>query len=159
MKRFIILTFIFAFFATSYVYAQGRNNDANRREWFKEVRQYKHDFLTKELNLSEDQQDKFFSIYDAMEEEIYNAQHETRSLAWKIRKSESEISDLEYEKAAEAQFELKGKESQIEMKYFPQFKDVLSKKQLFLLKHAEQKFTREIINKHSRMRTNKGGKN
>lgn len=159
MKRFIILTFIFAFFATSYVYAQGRNNDANRREWFKEVRQYKHDFLTKELSLSEDQQDKFFSIYDAMEEEIHNAQHETRSLAWKIRKSESEISDLEYEKAAEAQFELKGKESQIEMKYFPLFKDVLSKKQLFLLKNAEQKFTREIMNKHSRMRPKKGGKN
>lgn len=155
MKRFIILTFIFAFLATSYVYAQGRNNDANRREWFKEVRQYKHNFLTKELNLSEDQQEKFFSIYDAMEEEIHNAQRETRSLTWKIRESKSEVSDLEYEKAAEAQFELKGKESQIEMKYFPQFKNVLSKKQLFLLKHAEHKFTREIMDKHSRMRPQK----
>ena len=74
---------------------------------------------------------------------------------WRKSASSSEVSDLEYEKAAEAMIEVKGKEASVEEQYFAKFKTVLSPKQLFKLKQAERKFTRELMRQHSKMKERK----
>ena len=45
---------------------------------------------------------------------------------------------------------IKQKEGEIEMEYFTKFEKILSKKQLFLLKRAENKFTQSILNYHKK---------
>ena len=42
------------------------------------------------------------------------------------------------------------REGEIEAKYFDKFSKILTKKQLFLLKQAEVKFTREMLNKNKK---------
>lgn len=152
MKRISILFIIIAFFAQlSTIDAQGRPSKAEREKWFKEMREYKHCFLTKELELTEDQQKEFFPLYDAMEDECHKINRDTRRLQRSIMKKEaSEVTDIEYEKAAEALYELKGKEAIIELNYLDKFKSVLTKKQLFLLKSAEDKFSRHLMKEHSK---------
>ncbi len=127
----------------------------DRKEWFKQMRCYKHDFMSKELSLTKDQQDKFFPLYDEMEKKLHKIQHESMEMERKISASSSEVSDLEYEKAAEAMIEVKGKEASVEEQYFAKFKTVLSPKQLFKLKQAERKFTRELMRQHSKMKERK----
>lgn len=120
----------------------------DRRKWFREMTQYKHEFLAKELDLNKEQEAKFFPLYDKMEAETRELQRQTRKMEKDVADKGKKATDLDYEKAAEALQEQKGKESAIEMRYFNQFKTVLTKKQLFRLKQAERKFTQAIMDHH-----------
>lgn len=160
MKRLSILIISLAFFTMfSMADDKRRPSKEDRERWFKEMREYKHNFITKELDLTKQQQEEFFPVYDAMEDECHKVHYETRKMQREIKKKkESEVTDIEYEKAAEALFEIKAKESAIEMKYFNLFKEILTKKQLFLFKDVEDKFTRHLMrqhNKHSKKDKNK----
>lgn len=159
MKKISIIFLIVTIFAQlSTIEAQKKPSKEERQRWFKEMREYKHNFLIKELDLEEQQQDAFFKVYDAMEDETFKLHHGTRKLQRELNKKETNATDIEYEKAAEALFELKYKEAQIELKYFEQFKNVLTKKQLFLLKQAEDKYTRHLMRQHDKHRKNKKDK-
>lgn len=118
----------------------------------KEMQQYKNDFIAKKLTLTEEQKAKFMPLYNSMDEEIRKAQEETEKLYRHTVKREGKATDLEYEKAAEAMYELKGRENEIEMKYFKDYKQILSPKQLFQLKDAERDFTRELMKQHRRQK-------
>ena len=152
MKRYITLILILSLFAP--LCQMEAKGGKNRKEWFEKMREYKHQFLVKELGLTDEQQTKFFPLYDKMEDEIFKVTHETRQLDKKV--SSGKATDLEYENAARAIIELKNKECDIELKYFTQFKSVLSSKQLFLLKKAERKFANELMKRHHKCKDRKG---
>ena len=159
MKRLSILLLIISLFAQlSTIDAQQKRSKEERQQWFKEMREYKHNFLIKELDLDKEQQEAFFPIYDAMEDETFKLHHGTRKLQRDLSKKDADVTDIEYEKAAEALFELKYKEAQIELKYFEQFKNVLTKKQSFLLKKAENKYTRHLMRQHDKQKRNRSKK-
>lgn len=149
MKR--VLTFaIVSLMACISLWAQPKpdGTQEDRRRWFREMTQYKHEFLSKELDLTKDQEAKFFPMYDKMEQETRDLNRQTRKMEKAVEEKGDKATDLEYEKAAEAMQELKGKENAVEMKYFAEFKTVLTKKQLFKLKQAERKFTHAIMTHH-----------
>jgi hypothetical protein len=50
---------------------------------------------------------------------------------------------------------VKLREGQIETAYFQKFARILTKKQLFLLKRAETRFTRSMLDHHRAARTQK----
>ena len=65
MKRYITFILLVALFAPlCQIDAKGGRN---RDEWFKKIREYKHEFIANELGLTPEQQQKFFPIYDKME--------------------------------------------------------------------------------------------
>lgn len=131
--------------------ALGKGSDkAQRIQWMKEVRNYKYEFFTKEMELTAEQQEAFFPEYEAMEKAIFTINKEARDLERKISASTTPVSDTEYEAAATAMAKVRQEEGEIEMEYFAKFGKILSKKQLFLLKRAENKFTQSILNHHKR---------
>lgn len=144
---FTLLTVLFS--------AMSVHADENRAKWFKELKQYKHEFLIKELGLTKEQQEKFFPIYSEMSRKLIKLNDNTRSFERKIDKSKTPVSDVEYEKGAEALFELKGKEAKIEAEYYPQFKKILTPKQLYLLPKAERKFTNQLMRQHNKAKMHK----
>lgn len=149
MKR--ALTFaIVSLMACVSLWAQSKpgGTQEDRRKWFREMTQYKHEFLAKELDLTKEQEAKFFPVYDKMENETRELNRQARKMEKSVEEKGDKATELEYEKAAEALQELKGKESAVEMRYFAEFKTILSKKQLFRLKQAERKFTHTIMNHH-----------
>lgn len=147
MRYITILMILFtAFVSTDIASAQSAEPSAQeRKQWFKEMRQVKNEYIAKQLQLTNEQKQKFIPLYDAMDAETARIGQETRQLEKTICDKGKNASDIEYEKAAEALYELKGKESEIEMKYFQKFKTVLTKKQLFELKRAERRFSRELM--------------
>lgn len=149
MKRSIIIILIIAIFAPiNMVVAQGKKN-VDRKEWFAHMRQHKHDFLTKELKLTKEQEAKFFAVYDAMEDELHKVNRDTRKLEKQVADNKA-ATDVEYDAASKAIIELKKKEAAIELKYFDKLKSTISSKQLFLLKKAERKFTKNIMKEHNK---------
>lgn len=104
MRRIIIFSLLMLLLSAMSMHATD-----DRAKWFKELRQYKHEFLAKELGLTKDQQSKFFPIYSEMTKKIMRLNDDTRTMEGRIDRSKTEVSDLEYEKGAEALFELKAK--------------------------------------------------
>ncbi|MDE6458947.1 MAG: hypothetical protein K2L31_10195 [Muribaculum sp.] len=154
-RKNILLLLIAAIIFAMPGYATDNKKNIDRKEWFKELRQYKHNFLTKELDLTKEQEAKFFPMYDEMDDAMFKVNREARAMEKKITKSSEKVSDLEYEKAAEAMYEVKGKEAAIEKQYFTKFKTVLTPKQLFELKQAERRFTDKLMKEHSKARSGK----
>jgi len=115
----------------------------------KEMQQYKNEFIARKLSLTDEQKAEFTPLYNTMDEEIRKVQDEAEQLYRQTLKKDGNATDLEYEKAAEAAYELKGRENEIEMRYFKNFKTILTPRQLFQLKDAERDFTRQLM-RHQR---------
>lgn len=125
--------------------AQGKGSG-----WTKEMLEYKHDFIAEQTEMTQAQRDKFMPMYEAMEKEIYNANRTAREQARKVQNTSRKVSDQEYATAAKAMSQVKVKEGEIESRYYDKFAKILSKKQMFQLKQAELRFTRQMLSKGRR---------
>ncbi len=151
MKKLIFIAMLMmAAAAIPQAYAQGKTS---RQQWMSEMRQYKRSYLAKELDLSKEQQNKFFPLYEAMEDECAQLDEDTRQMERRIADA-ADATDLEYEKAADAMYDTKVKQAEIEKEYAAKFKEVLSAKQYFNLKDADRKFARDMMRQHHRLRGN-----
>lgn len=152
MKKLVLIALIIAaaFTAAPDAAAQGK---VSREKWMTEMRQYKRAYLAKELDLTKEQQNKFFPLYEAMEDECARLDEDTRQMERRVAEA-PDASDLEYEKAAETIYETKVKQAEIEKTYSEKFKEVLSARQLFHLKEADRKFARDMMRQHNRLRGN-----
>lgn len=140
MKRlFSIMMLVLAL--TSVAMAQN-----GRTKFATDMYQAKHEMIIRELGLTQTQQKQFMPIYEQMEREIYQVNRNARMLAAEVEKMKNP-SDRDYEAAASALSNTRVQEGEIEAKYFEKFSKILSKKQLFQLKQAEAKFTREMLAK------------
>lgn len=126
-----------------------RPSEEDMQRFRAEIRNYKHEFLTRELKLTQEQQREFFPIYDEMDDAVNKIAGQTRDLERQV-KNKADATDVEYEAAARALYEQKSAEGAEELKYFDRFKQVLQPRQLFMLKNAERKFTRELMRQHRR---------
>jgi len=133
-----------------------QNPDRNHEQWLSEMRELKHDFLARQLKLSAEQREKFFDIYDRMDEEMNRVQAEAKAAESRIYDADaSAITEADYDEAINAQLALKEKESEIEKQAYEELKTVLTKKQLFELKKAERDFTMQIMRQHRRISRDK----
>lgn len=108
------------------------------------IKQYKRQIITKELDLSRETANKFFPLYEKMDEELEKVGHDTYLLETRTIKN-ANASELDCETTARALFEQKKNEGEIELRYFEKFRSILSPRQLLMLKNAERKFRRQVI--------------
>lgn len=155
MKRSFIIVVILSLAALSVSAQQRGRQKPDREKWFQELREWKHQFLIKEVELTEEQQPKFFAVYDAMQNEILAIHDGTRNMEKKLSLNK-QASDLEYEKMAEALIEVKIKEGEIQKRYLDKMKTVISNRQLYKLQVAEKKFIRMLNRQHNKHLGDKG---
>ena len=122
------------------------------RQWMVQMKKYKHDFLIRELSLTDEQKDAFLSLYDKMEDEKWALGRDVRHMEREIMKKGDEATDLEFEKAADAAVELSGKQNEVQRRYHEEFKKVLTKRQLFQLNAAERKFQKSLMEQRGKNR-------
>ncbi len=147
----ILVAVICISLSASAVSAQAPLTENERTRWLSEIREYKHEFLAKDLELTREQQREFFPLYDSMEDEVERINAETRALETKVS-DDKNASDIEIENASRTIFEQKRAEGQVEMTYFDKFKEILSPRQLLRLKNAERRFTQQLVKHHGRVR-------
>ena len=155
MKRSFIIVVILSLAALSVSAQQRGRQKPDREKWFQELREWKHQFLIKEVELTEEQQPKFFAVYDAMQNEILAIHDGTRNMEKKLSLNK-QASDLEYEKMAEALIEVKIKDGEIQKRYLDKMKTVISSRQLYKLQVAEKKFIRMLNRQHNKHLGDKG---
>ena len=143
MKRILFITAILIYTSQVLVSAQN-NNSEQRQKWFQEMTNAKIEFVNTELGITKDQKEEFNKIYKSYLSELHKVHTETRALRKSIE-SKKDATDLEYEKAAEALFELKSKEGAVDEKYFIKFKQILSPNQLFKFQRTEDRWTKRLM--------------
>lgn len=152
MKRYKILIAALVLSACAPILAPAQSiSDEDRTAWTGEMRRYKHQWLTKELELTTEQSHEFFDKYDEMEVELERIYRETRTLETRTLRDDK-ATDTECEAAARAIFEQKKNEAEIELLYFDKFKQILTPKQLLKLRSAERSFVQHVVNAHKRRR-------
>ena len=134
----ISATFMFA----TPAYAAGKS--AQRSQRYTEMLDHKHKMIVEQTGMTPSQRDKFMPLYEAMEKEIYETNAEARKLENQVS-AKKNPSDSEYRQAAEALSQAKVREGEIEAKYYDKFAKILSQKQLFQLKRAENQFTKSML--------------
>lgn len=128
--------------------ARDNNSDNDRQnKWMNEYREYKQEFLSKEVDLTPSQKSEFFPLYNEMEQEIYNVNLEARKAEQTISQKD-DASNNDYLEAAKLMVDVKTKEARIETEYFEKFAKILDSRQLFLLKRAETRFSRNMLQHH-----------
>jgi Spy/CpxP family protein refolding chaperone len=127
-----------------------------RTEWMAKMRQYKHDFIARELGLTEKQKTEFFAIYDCMEKERMELEGHARETERQVRARKKNATPAELDHAIKEMFDLDGKQNAVTMKYLPKLKKVLTRQQLFDLKRAERNFQRDLM-EQQRQGGNGGG--
>lgn len=150
IKKYIILLLVSVLMPVA-VSAQ-KPSSRERESWMREMQQVKNDYIARKLCLSEEQKEKFFPLYTRMDAEVREVTEQVMRMEMDVRKKGDDATDLECEKAAEALFELKGKEARIELKYLKNFKSILTPKQLLDLKKAERDFSKDLMKKHREKR-------
>ena len=124
------------------IYAHGPKKPPTP-EQCREFREFKLKFLAQEMELKEDQRERFIEIYDKMEAEKRQVFSKVRQMEKKMR-SDKDISDDEYDRFQAAMTEARERELAIDRKYDSEFLKILSRKQLFKMKEAEGKFREKM---------------
>lgn len=137
----LILTIILSLFSVS-ASAQ-KHSKTDRKKWEAEMHDFKHDYLAKELNITDAQKTQFFALYDAMD-------RDRRNLSSRIREKREAVdrkanpTDAELIETARMDYQVSGEIVQCELKYFSEFQKVLTPKQLYKLRKAEGKIMRSL---------------
>jgi len=143
-----LLTAITILIATSFAALADKPTKAEREVWEKELQQYKAEYMTRALSLTADQKAKLIPLINRMDQETKRLMDQTSALKKNVEKKGDAATELELEKAAEAQFECKAKEAKIEQKYYKEFKKILTPRQLLKFKDAERNFMRDLMKKY-----------
>ncbi len=130
------------------VSAKDRPSESERRAWMEEMQNYRKEYIIKALQLNDAQKGKFLPLYEAMTREMGAIDSEVRSTERAVKQKGKAATDADYQKAADAMFNLHARMGAVEAKYYKQFKSVLSSRQLYELKQAEDRFAREMMRHH-----------
>ena len=147
MKKLTVILLAILTLLPAGALAQGNKgpSKSERKEWMKKLRALKHDFLTKELDLTENQRDEFFELYDAKEAERTAAEQKVRQAERSVRSKGDAATDADYDAAIKAQYRLNSEIASIESKFEASFRKVLTKRQLYKLRGTEHAFQRKLM--------------
>lgn len=147
MKRICSIFTLVTLICLTAVTASAQNRD--RKQFRDDIREYKHNYFKQKLDLSRDQANSFFDLYDKMDDAITALNDEARTLETRIYDApDGTITDIEYEVATRTLIEVKEKEAAIEKEYYDKFNEILNKKQLFELRKVERDFTMQLLKYH-----------
>ena len=150
MKKFISLAILLSVAFSQCCLISAQENKPQPNKWIEEVKNFKHSFLVKETQMSDDQSKLFIPLYTEMENKVYKANRDARQMEADLSKENNEVSNEHYIAVAQALSDVKAIEGEIEKEYFKLFSEILSPKQMFLLKRAENRFAIEMLNHNKR---------
>jgi Spy/CpxP family protein refolding chaperone len=145
MKTKTIITSALAIVMSVAVMAQKPTKEemAAKRE---KIEAAKVGFITQELNLTTEEAQKFWPIYNKYKEERHNLMGD-RHKEDEDRKKIDDMSDSEIEAMLNDRMDKKAKILELDKKYLAEFKKVLPIKKVAKLYKAEHKFKREMLQK------------
>ncbi len=147
----ILITVLTA--ATTITFAQPHHGKPHhgKEHSMEKMKAHKIAYITTELDLSTKDAEKFWPIYNEMEDKRMEIMEERKNAmkAMKAKKEEGTLKDADIEKSIQLNFEMEQKELDLKKSYHKQFKEVLTMEQVGQLYMAERKFHKELMKRLS----------
>ncbi len=136
MKKQLLLLFLLLIGMSSMAQPGGR---------YAQMKSAKIGFITKELQLTEEEAQKFWPVYNKYEAEKEAHRKKLVQEVGKYKKDAEQLNDAELEQSIEAYLVLRQQEVDIDKKYYIEFKRVLPIRKVALLYAAEKRFQKEVL--------------
>lgn len=152
MKKIIAFIILLMIASASIVNAQGF--DKKHQDKWEKYRSEKIAFLTSELDLTPEEAQKFWPVYNQLEKERWDAQKMRRQMEEKVREAEESMSN---EKITRLTREFAGSwkiEADLMMEFNEKFLDILPPQKVLRLYKAESEFRIHMIRKFRDRRKN-----
>jgi Spy/CpxP family protein refolding chaperone len=117
----------------------------DRRPVKENVEAMKIGFITERLELTPEEAQKFWPIYNQYTEETNNLRKTRRKNMSEAKENMDEMTEADAEKFIDNELALKQEELDIQKKYHPQLKKVLSSKKIAKLYRSEDEFKRRLL--------------
>ena len=104
-------------------------------------------FITQQMNLTPEEAQKFWPVYNQMNNEIENLHKERQLSRENVKDNFETMTDPEFEKLINDELASRQKEFDIQKKYVAQFKAVVSIKKVAQFYRAEEQFKRKLLEK------------
>ena len=104
-------------------------------------------FITKKLNLTPEEAQKFWPVYNQYSDKLHEIRKKRRQNYKDAKQKFNELSDKEVEQAVDNEMADRQKELDIQKEYHSKFKAVLPIKKVAKLYAAEEQFKMELLNK------------
>ena len=121
-----------------------RPNAQSRKD---KIEQLKIAFITKELNLSSEEAEKFWPVYNEMNDDLKAKKKIRKQKSNAIRKNYETMSESELEKQTLEVMDLEISEVQAKKKHMSKIADIVGYKKAVKLLTVEQRFKKELLNK------------
>jgi hypothetical protein len=102
-------------------------------------------FITKRLNLSSEEAQRFWPVYNRFVDEQEKLRKNTKTNLIEELADPSALSDAEAEKTLQEMLQFKSNEAELIRKYTNEFKKVIPVQKVVLLFKAELEFKRELL--------------
>ena len=147
MKKFFALTL--CLFASVLLFAQpqGKPDNEQRKKDWERLQAEKIAFITQELDLTPEEAQVFWPVYNQCWKEVLASHKATREAFAGIRGKQAEgLTDKEMEKKLDAYIQASTKSNQVLADWYPKFKQVLPIRKVAKLYQAEEAFQQRMIN-------------
>lgn len=147
MKKLIAFTsFLFAA-VLLFAQPQGKHNDEQRQKDWERLQAEKIAFITQELDLSPEEAQVFWPVYNQCWKEAHAANKKMRDAFGEFRgKKADELSEKELESKLDAYVQAYRASNQVLSDWYPKFKQVLPIRKVAKLYLAEEAFQQRMIN-------------
>ncbi len=123
-------------------------------ERMKEIKAQKSAYLTQKMDLSPEEAQIFWPIYNQMDDELETNRKELREHVRSLKKSGTEMTEQQANDLLDRELAMREKEVQVRKKFDPQLRKAIGAQKLVKLHKAERDFHREVV---KRFRDRKDG--
>lgn len=146
MKRILLILLL----ATGITFAQQPGNER--------IKAFKRAFITEQLNLSADEAEKFWPVYNEYEQKIEGVKQQERSEIFvKLRRGFDVMTEEEADELIEKSIEFSELQFQYQNEMIQELRKVISAKKVIKLSRVEEEFKRELLKQMQQRR--RGNKN
>jgi hypothetical protein len=148
MKRGIIVFITLAVFSLLRAEAQNPNQKPlpNQNPNFDKLNTYKIAFFTRRLNLTSQEAEKFWPVYNEFQDKRNAIQIERQTLNRNINQNELNMADKDLIEAGDKQIAFQVQEAGLAQEYHKKFKEILSPAKVIKLYQAENQYRLQLLN-------------
>lgn len=138
MKRGLIVLLVLAIFTFSDALAQNQGRE--------KLDAYRIAFFTKKLNLTPQEAEKFWPVYNEFQNKRNSIQTERMQLNRNVNQNELNMSEKDMTEAGDKLISLQMQEASLAMDYHKKFKEILSPAKVIRLYQAENQYRLQLLN-------------
>ena len=141
----ILLTFFFI----GNAFSQPPHKEMKKKQ-LEKIEKMKIAFFTKELDLTTEESEKFWPIYNELSKELREERKVQRKNAKELEEKSETLTDNDFKVKTDAIFESESKEAMLKKEYTSKIASVIGYKKAAKILSLEHRFRRELLNKINR---------